>query len=194
MIYLSYLIQQRRFLYNSTEESSLQWYVPITYTTYDKKDVKNTKPKTWLKPKEVQKLDEQLADRKGWIIGNIQSAGKYKNSRVHLEYKSWLSGYYRVNYDDTLWNALDQALMSDDFDGIDPLNRAQLIDDAMNLARAGIIPYSRPLSLINYLNQETDYYPWKAAFSGFNFLLQRIDDGVVKDYLKVIVSTTPNLQ
>lgn len=82
MVYFSYLVQQRRFLYNSTEESSLQWYVPITYTTYDKKDFENTKPKTWLKPNEVQKLDEQLADREKWIIGNIQSSGKYNNIKI----------------------------------------------------------------------------------------------------------------
>lgn len=171
----------------------MQWYVPITYTTYDKKDFINTKTKTWLKPKQVQKLDEQLVGPKRWIIGNIQSSGKDNNIKI-LEFTLvWVSGYYRVNYDDTLWDALDTALKSVDFDGIDPLNRAQLIDDAMNLARAGIIPYSRALSLTNYLNQDTDYYPWRAAFSGFNFLLQRIRDGLVKDYLTVNASTTPNL-
>ncbi|KAK7498964.1 hypothetical protein BaRGS_00009773, partial [Batillaria attramentaria] len=62
----------------------------------------------------------QLADRDdtdGWILANIQQYG-----------------YYRVNYDPQNWNALIKQLIKD-HTVIPPVNRAQIIDDAWNLAR-----------------------------------------------------------
>lgn len=53
------------------------------------------------------------------------------------------------------------------------LNRAQIVDDAFNLARAGILDYSQAFDIIRYLKKETDYFPWYPAITGFNFL-QRI--------------------
>lgn len=50
------------------------------------------------------------------------------------------------------------------------LNRAQIVDDAFNLARAGILDYSQMFDIINYLKKETDYFPWYPAITGFNFL------------------------
>lgn len=50
------------------------------------------------------------------------------------------------------------------------MNRAQIVDDAFNLARAGIIDYSQTLSILSYLKYETEYYPWYPAITGFNFL------------------------
>ena len=54
-----------------------------------------------------------------WTIFNIQQVS-----------------YYRVNYDANNWAALSTQL-ADDHLVIDVRNRAQLIDDALNLARAG---------------------------------------------------------
>lgn len=81
-----------------------------------------------------------------------------------------VSGYYRVNYDDTLWSALETALKSDNFDGIHVLNRAQIVDDALNLARAGQLSYSTALNIVSYLENETEYYPWYSAFTAFTYL------------------------
>lgn len=63
--------------------------------------------------------------------------------------------------------------LKDKHDKIHAINRAQLVDDAMNLARAGVIKYSEALSLTEYLSKETDYYPWVAAFRNFNYLRMR---------------------
>jgi hypothetical protein len=43
-------------------------------------------------------------------------------------------GYYRVNYDEATWEQLTSSLAS-----LSNINRAGLADDALNLARAGLL-------------------------------------------------------
>jgi hypothetical protein len=43
-------------------------------------------------------------------------------------------GYYRVNYDEATWHQLTSSLAS-----LSNINRAGLADDALNLARAGLL-------------------------------------------------------
>ena len=47
---------------------------------------------------------------------------------------------------------------------------SQIIDDALNLARAGHLDYELALGVTAYLNKETEYIPWKAALSGFSYI------------------------
>ncbi len=49
-------------------------------------------------------------------------------------------------------------------------NRAQLINDAFNLARAGEIDQITALNLTAYLDKETDYLPWDAALTVVNYI------------------------
>jgi aminopeptidase N len=56
------------------------------------------------------------------------------------------------------------------FTQIAPSNRAQLIDDALNLARGGYLNYGTALDVTKYLSHETDYVPWKAAINAMNFI------------------------
>lgn len=49
-------------------------------------------------------------------------------------------------------------------------NRAQILDDHLNLARAGVTPYPSVLSLTKYLAQETDHVPWAAGSAGLDYL------------------------
>ena len=58
-----------------------------------------------------------------WVIFNVQE-----------------TGYYRVNYDHNNWKLLTNQLKAD-HTKIHINNRAQLIDDALNLAQAGRIWY-----------------------------------------------------
>ena len=46
------------------------------------------------------------------------------------------------------------------------INRAQIIDDAINLARSGLLSYEIALGVTSYLNKEVEYIPWAAALSG----------------------------
>ena len=79
------------------------------------------------------------------------------------------TGYYRVNYDTANWKLLIKQL-NDDHTKIHVINRAQIIDDALNLARAGLLDYNLALGVTSYLNKETEYIPWKAALSGFGYV------------------------
>jgi len=66
------------------------------------------------------------------------------------------------------------------------LNRAQIIDDAFNLALANRLDYTFVLGLTKYLKNEHDVVPWYSAKNGFAYLLQRMrryPDGY--KYLKV---------
>ena len=46
----------------------------------------------------------------------------------------------------------------------------QLVDDALDLARAGQLNYNTALSLVSYLEREHDFLPWDAAFGNLDFL------------------------
>jgi aminopeptidase N len=52
-----------------------------------------------------------------------------------------------------------------------PSTRAQLLDDALNLARAGILDYDLALNMTRYLEtKEHHYVPWKTFFENAKFL------------------------
>jgi len=55
------------------------------------------------------------------------------------------------------------------FQKIHVINKAALLDDAFNLARAGYVNYSIPFDLTTYLTHETEYEPW-VSVNNFNFL------------------------
>jgi aminopeptidase N len=91
-------------------------------------------------PKKWNKLD--------WIILNAQQGF-----------------YYRVNYDENLWNLLTDQLVKD-HTRIHHLNRAQLIDDSFQLARAKKVDFGVALGIMKYLKAEMDYVPWESAYNG----------------------------
>ena len=45
-----------------------------------------------------------------------------------------------------------------------------MIDDALNLARVGLLKYELALSITSYLHKETEYIPWSAALTGLRYL------------------------
>jgi len=79
------------------------------------------------------------------------------------------TAFYRVNYDPRGWDLLTRSLLTD-HTSIHRTNRAQLLEDALNLARAAVLDYPTALLLTGYLPAETDYVPWTAAISGLQYL------------------------
>ncbi|XP_050293247.1 membrane alanyl aminopeptidase-like [Anthonomus grandis grandis] len=155
------VLSQERFLL-SGNDTTTQYYVPITYTvSNDITTFWNTTVKQWLVPGENLIISNVL-NGSDWIVLNNKQAG-----------------FYRVEYDNTLWSAIKTQLKSNHLK-IDVLNRAQLISDTFNLARSGSAggygnwSYSSVLDLLSYLENETDYYPWYATIVGNNHLLQRV--------------------
>lgn len=49
-------------------------------------------------------------------------------------------------------------------------NRAQIIDDYLNLARANLTMYETALELTRYLKHERDYAPWMAASVALDYI------------------------
>lgn len=94
------------------------------------------------------------------------------------------AGYYRVNYDNDSWNLIIKELQ-ETHTNIPPLNRAQLLDDALNLARAGKLPYSLALELTLFLEHDEDYIPWVAALNALSFLDRRLTNNEGYDNFKV---------
>lgn len=96
------------------------------------------------------------------------------------------TGFYRVNYDDSNWQKLASYLKSSSYVIISATNRAQLIDDALNLASTGHLAYKTALQITSYLSHETDYIPWYAAVRAFNYLDSLLIGG--KNYTEYHVS------
>ncbi|CAL4078622.1 unnamed protein product, partial [Meganyctiphanes norvegica] len=117
-------VTQERFLLvknaNSTDKHDYKWWVPLSYTTQDELNFANTKNKLWLNKNECQITLSGLPRSNKWIIVNTQQ-----------------TGYYRVNYDIKNWMLLINQLTNEDHLAIHTLNRAQLIDDSLVLARGG---------------------------------------------------------
>nr|CAD7396260.1 unnamed protein product [Timema cristinae] len=163
-------VSQERFLLrpaiNGTDTHDYKWWIPLTYTTKSELDFVDTETKQWLTATEESKqLTTPIINQEDWIIFNIQE-----------------TGFYRVNYDATNWALIAAHLNSDSFEQIPPVNRAQLLDDVFNLARAGFVDYTLVLQMVKYLERETDYVPWYAAFNGLNYVDKRMRGAPSYDY------------
>lgn len=141
--------RQNRFFYSEVESENL-WWIPISYTTQSSPNFNDIGANFWIEGERSVTISNETAPvqwtDEDWIIANLQE-----------------TGYYRVNYDEHNWGLLIEQLQDDDFEVIHAVNRAQLIDDALNLARADIIPYETAFRLLEYLQQELDYVPWDAV-------------------------------
>uniref|UniRef100_A0A8C5M350 Aminopeptidase n=1 Tax=Leptobrachium leishanense TaxID=445787 RepID=A0A8C5M350_9ANUR len=139
------------------------WIVPISYAT------RASLGHYWLQTPSAT-VDAFQTPASDWLLANIN-----------------VTGYYRVNYDDTNWNKLIAQLESD-HSNIPVINRAQIIDDAFNLARAMYIPTTRALDTTRYLSNDTEYMPWQAALDSLTFFTQMFDHsevyGPMREYMK----------
>ncbi|CAH1153782.1 unnamed protein product [Phaedon cochleariae] len=153
------ILTQKRFSY--TESDDTQWYIPISFTrSGDAKKFDNVSADIWMTPNSTFRIPNVL-DNNEWIILNNKA-----------------SAYYRVNYDTSLWNKI-QLVLQNNHTLIDRINRAQIVDDSLNLARSNEIRYSDAFQTLAYLRYETCYYPWYSAIEGFNYLLLRLGENSV---------------
>ena len=108
---------------NSTDTHDYKWWVPITFATQDQPDFNDTRPSSWMSSSETSKIITGMPSKDKWMILNLQQ-----------------TGYYRVNYDVNNWKMIAKQLRMD-HNTIHVINRAQVIDDALDLARAGRLSY-----------------------------------------------------
>ncbi|XP_074533301.1 aminopeptidase N-like [Halichoeres trimaculatus] len=164
------VVSQKHFLLdpdsNVTAESpfNYQWTVPMRW---QKTGVDQAL--TWLDAKS-KTFNEMKTTGDDWVLVNQN-----------------IVGYYRVNYDTNNWEKLLKA-QSTNHQVIPVINRAQLIDDAFNMARAKIIPTVLALRTTKYLINERDYMPWDSAIDNLDFFYLMFDRsevyGVMQKYLK----------
>ncbi|KAJ3664942.1 hypothetical protein Zmor_000473 [Zophobas morio] len=171
-------ISQKRFLLSGDDTDETQWYVPITYTTSaDPSEFTETTTKLWLTPDTDVTI--VLDNEDSWIILNNQQVG-----------------YYRVNYDQTLLSKIETALNSDDLDNIDEMSRSKLVDDQLNLARAGKAEYADVLNFLTFMKRDSSYYSWSSFYNGFSYLFKRTKDeslrNLLKNYIKELMETLKN--
>uniref|UniRef100_UPI0037E9A504 aminopeptidase N-like isoform X2 n=1 Tax=Semicossyphus pulcher TaxID=241346 RepID=UPI0037E9A504 len=137
-----------------------EWIIPIKWMKTGTVQVPQ-----WLTSKYTMKTTGAA-----WVIANLD-----------------VVGYYRVNYDTNNWNKLI-AVLNSKLGDIRVINRAQLIDDAFNLARAKIIPTETALRTTTYLSKEREYMPWKSAIDNLDFFYLMFDRsevyGVMQEYLR----------
>lgn len=152
-----FTVTQHQFLTEeTTNEIKSSWFIPINFATKSNPEFEDTKV-TNIYPKNQDLFMINAPSEHGdndWYIFNLQQLG-----------------YYRVNYEKKNWDALNNVLNSDDFEIIHILNRAQLIDDAMNLANENYVENELVIQLISYLNRETAYTPFAVADNLFSELL-----------------------
>ena len=76
---------------------------------------------------------------------------------------------FRVNYDKKNWELIRQQLLKD-HQAIHVINRAQILNDALNLAKSDNLDYETALGLTEYLSNEVEYIPWSAALTGLSYI------------------------
>ncbi|XP_028036121.1 membrane alanyl aminopeptidase-like [Bombyx mandarina] len=149
-------IYQRRFNINTGYSNvNTNYIVPITFATARNPNFANTKP-THVLTKAVTVINRgSVGDE--WVIFNKQQ-----------------TGFYRVNYDDYTWNLIVIALRGPQRTQIHEYNRAQIVNDVFQFARSGLMTYNRAFNILSFLENETEYAPWVAAITGFNWIRNRL--------------------
>ncbi|XP_055523576.1 aminopeptidase N-like [Wyeomyia smithii] len=166
-------ITQERYLLKALDEKNSSWILPYNFATAKNPNFDITSDTRWLLSNSAT-LPAEGWTSSDWIIFNKQQ-----------------TGYYRVNYDERLWNLLITQLHRN-HSVINNINRAQLIDDSFNLARSGRLGYDTALRLIAYLTHERDYVPWAAANRNLQVLMRLFSaseqDQTLKRYFLSIIS------
>jgi len=169
-------VHQERFVVDTepsldgSDEPVYKWWVPLTFTSLDT-PIKSA----WMNDKDDTKhLVSLAAADDQWVIFNVDQVG-----------------YYRVTYDETNYDLIEQQLL-DSHENISTKNRAQLMDDSLNLARANMLPYERALNMTLYLQSERDYLPWRAAATALTYLDTILCDSKAyndwKNYLTTVIA------
>ncbi|KAF4524598.1 hypothetical protein B566_EDAN008553 [Ephemera danica] len=151
-------ITQKRFV-TQGEPGDETWNIALSYTTQANPDFENL-DFYWLTDAEEPNfsLPAELGNDH-WLLFNVKEVG-----------------YYRVNYDKKNWELLSGAQLS-----LHPINRAQVMDDALALARVSLVEYPTALDTTEYLSQETEYVPWGAGLTATSYIWDHVhaeQDGI----------------
>lgn len=159
--------KQERFLLenNINETKSPLWWIPITYVSRNNEELKST----WMEAEAEIILPDLRVSSNDWLLVNVDQRG-----------------YYRVNYDLKNWQFLIRQLWDKNgYLKFSSTNRAQMVDDSLNLAAAGYLDYDIALNVTTYLIHERECVPWMAAFTGLDYLHEMFTKTADFDKFKV---------
>ncbi|XP_017874509.1 PREDICTED: glutamyl aminopeptidase [Drosophila arizonae] len=157
----AFMIEQQRFLSNKDSydvvvdpvEFGYKWTVPVTY-------ILDSSPATEVNSLVFEYDEDTLGiaapTSAKWIKLNVRQLG-----------------YYRVNYESSIWQALIQQLMTEPT-RFNVADRAHLLNDAFALADASQLSYRVPLEMTAYLPNEREFVPWYVASSGLLSLIDQL--------------------
>jgi aminopeptidase N len=169
----TYRLDQKRFLLNPNDKYDPQksafrykCRIPFTYKLQGDRSVRTE----WMNLKSA----DITVPEGSWIMGNVD-----------------YMGFFRTNYDEDMWRKLIDQLHTD-HEVFSASNRAGLINDAFNLARANQLSYDIALNLTSYLHKETDYVPWRAFLDSIDFIKGMVATsnsyGLLKRYISNLVA------
>lgn len=170
-------LTQKRFYINPKDMASAErtaFYIPLESYAYTVETKQQSFSTQWFDPIMSSLHDIPFGNSYDFMILNT-------NQR----------GFYRVNYYQDNWDAIIKYLNTTTTERvINFSNRAQLIDDAANLARAGELGYETVFNLMLYLQTETDFIPWISASNALNFLNRMFSGSSdymrLENYIKIV--------
>lgn len=65
---------QERFLFNEGRDNTSKWWIPLSYTSEDRPNFRDTAPKIWIN--ESQTLINRLPRGEKWVVANLDQAGE----------------------------------------------------------------------------------------------------------------------
>ena len=98
---------------------------------------------------------------------SISLVGAAQNERVIFNVDQ--ANFYRVAYDTANYKLIADSLLADHL-RVPLKNRAQLLDDAFNLALANAVSYTTALDLTAYLKNEREYVPWRSVLTELDYI------------------------
>lgn len=153
-----FTVTQSQFLSDSNADKSLQpdttwdykWRVDVSYITSS--DSATVKRAVLPLQNDAEVTLNNVLDTDVWIKLNPGQ-----------------KGYYRVNYEVSMWTAFVNQLTTDP-SAFTEADRSNLLDDAFNLAPAKLITYTQALDMTKYLETERSYYVWDSFSSGSSYI------------------------
>ena len=146
----SVYIKQERYFRDEDISDTSSWWIPITITTVQEGFNDTICNLQWLKDRKINKVHK--SNNESPYIMNVQEMG-----------------YYRVDYDLDNWRKISNQLKSD-HETIHRLNRAQIVDDVLNLAISGDVSYDLALDIASYLKHENDLIPLSSGLKNLKYI------------------------
>ena len=153
----SVMVTQHQFLFDSDAQPAPSrhkylWYIPLKFKSLSA----SSSNITWINQAQNNITTNIDVGSNEWLLANPD-----------------LLGFFRTNYDARNWEMIIEQLKTD-HQNLTVAERAGLVDDAFNLARANILQASFVFDLLNYIPVESAYIVWERAIAGLSYIEQMI--------------------